>query len=179
MKNCFGNTPTTIYGDGAGLDEPSKVPQGARGMLHAGDRQPPKSSLAEIDPHSSRDPGYRVPRVTADLVAARPIHLAIIDGIESVAGGEGSNKALFMLIYWLQSRIATYNIEIREFRSDEVHPTGLCRPRQNAAPAPDAIVTSAPLRKTPAHAGRSIGPARKWPACARRDSGCPAPPESA
>jgi uncharacterized protein (DUF362 family) len=89
MKNCFGNTPTTIYGDGAGVDEPSKIPQGGRGMLHAGDRQPPKSSLAEIDPRSPRDPGYRVPRVTADLVAARPIHLAVIDGIETVAGGEG------------------------------------------------------------------------------------------
>jgi uncharacterized protein (DUF362 family) len=90
MKNCFGNTPTTIYGDGAALDEPSRVPQGGRGgTLHEGRRQPPKSSLAEIDPHSPREPGYRVPRVTADLVAARPIHLAIIDGIETVAGGEG------------------------------------------------------------------------------------------
>ena len=27
--------------------------------------------------------------MTVDLVAARPIHLAIIDGIESMAGGEG------------------------------------------------------------------------------------------
>ena len=30
-----------------------------------------------------------MPRVTVDLVAARPIHLAIIDGISTVAGGEG------------------------------------------------------------------------------------------
>jgi uncharacterized protein (DUF362 family) len=90
MKNCFGNTPTTIYGDGVGLDEASLVPQGARlGTLHNGKRQPPKSSLAEIDPNSPRDPGYRVPRVVADLVAARPLHLAIIDGIETAAGGEG------------------------------------------------------------------------------------------
>lgn len=90
MKNCFGNTPTTIYGDGVGFDEPSRIPQGGRGgTLHEGKRQPPKSSLAEIDPHSPRDPGYRVPRVTADLVAARPVHLAVIDGVESVAGGEG------------------------------------------------------------------------------------------
>ncbi len=58
-------------------------------MLHEGNRQPSKSSLSEIDPSSPRDPGYRVPRVTADLVAARPIHLAMIDGIETVAGGEG------------------------------------------------------------------------------------------
>ncbi len=90
MKNCFGNTPTTIYGDGVGLDEPSPVPQGARlGTLHKGKRQPPKSSLAENDPQSPREPGYRVPRVVADLVAARPVHLAIIDGIETAAGGEG------------------------------------------------------------------------------------------
>jgi uncharacterized protein (DUF362 family) len=90
MKNNFGIPPTTIYGNGAGVDEPSKIPQAARsGTLHQGRRQPPKSSLAEIDPGSPRDPGYRVPRVTADLAAARPIHLAIIDGIETVAGGEG------------------------------------------------------------------------------------------
>ena len=30
-----------------------------------------------------------MPRCVADLVAARPIHLAIIDGIESMTGGEG------------------------------------------------------------------------------------------
>src|SRR5581483_8682271 len=36
-----------------------------------------------------REPGYRVPRIVADLVTARPVHLAIIDGVESVAGGEG------------------------------------------------------------------------------------------
>ena len=33
--------------------------------------------------------GYRVPHIVADLVAARPIHLAIVDGVESIAGGEG------------------------------------------------------------------------------------------
>ena len=30
-----------------------------------------------------------MPRIVADLVAARPVDLAIIDGVESVAGGEG------------------------------------------------------------------------------------------
>ena len=89
MKNCFGITPCTIYGDGAGTDEPSLVPRGGRDMLHDGHRQPSKSSPSENDPHSPRDGGYRVPRVTADLVAARPIHMAIIDGIETMAGGEG------------------------------------------------------------------------------------------
>lgn len=89
MKNSFGIPPCTIYGTAAGHDEPAQVVKGARMMLHDGSRQPSKTSLPENDPNSPRDPGYRVPRVTADLVAARPIHLAIIDGIETVAGGEG------------------------------------------------------------------------------------------
>jgi uncharacterized protein (DUF362 family) len=89
MKNCFGMTPATIYGEGAGLDEPAKAPGGPRAMLHAGNRQPSRSAPSELDPNSTRDAGYRVPRVTADLVAARPIHLAVIDGIGTMAGGEG------------------------------------------------------------------------------------------
>lgn len=89
MKNLFGITPTTIYGETAGVDEPSREAGGARAMLHNGNRQPSRSALAELDPQSSRDPGYRVPRVTVDLVAARPIHLSIVDGVETVAGGEG------------------------------------------------------------------------------------------
>jgi len=89
MKNCFGNVPCTIYGEGAGENEPSPVPHGPRLMLHDGSRQPSRTSASEINPNSPRDPGYRVPRVTADLVAARPVHLAILDGIESMAGGEG------------------------------------------------------------------------------------------
>lgn len=89
MKNCFGITPCTIYGDGAPEDEPGRFPVGGRGMFHYGRRQPPKSSPQEKDPTSPREGGYRVPRIVADLVAARPIDLAIIDGIESMAGGEG------------------------------------------------------------------------------------------
>jgi uncharacterized protein (DUF362 family) len=89
MKNSFGIPPCTIYGEGVGTDEPAKVVKGPRLMLHDGSRQPPRTALPEIDPKSPRNQGYRVPRVTADLVAARPIHLAIIDGISTVAGGEG------------------------------------------------------------------------------------------
>jgi uncharacterized protein (DUF362 family) len=89
MKNSFGIPPLTIYGTGAGIDEPAKVTKGPRLMLHDGSRQPSRSSLPENNPSSPRSPGYRVPRVTVDLVAARPIHLAIIDGISTAAGGEG------------------------------------------------------------------------------------------
>jgi uncharacterized protein (DUF362 family) len=90
LKNCFGTLPASIYGDDAGLDEPNEKPTLGRALImHEGKRQPSKSAAAEIDPSSSREPGYRVPRIVADLVKARPIDLAIIDGVESVAGGEG------------------------------------------------------------------------------------------
>jgi uncharacterized protein (DUF362 family) len=90
LKNCFGNTPAAIYGDDAGEDAPNESPgKGRVNVCHFGKRGPSKSAPQEIDPRSSREPGYRVPRITVDLVAARPIDLAIIDGIESIAGGEG------------------------------------------------------------------------------------------
>jgi uncharacterized protein (DUF362 family) len=90
LKNCFGNSPASIYGDDAGKDEPNEKPTSGRGaVFHAGKRPPSKSAPQELHPESSREPGYRVPRIVADLNAARPVNLAIIDGIESVAGGEG------------------------------------------------------------------------------------------
>lgn len=90
MKNSFGITPATIYGRGAGIDRPSNVVKGSRSnILHYGYRQPSKTALPEVDPRSPREQGYRVPRAVADLAAARPIHLALIDGIHTVAGGEG------------------------------------------------------------------------------------------
>jgi uncharacterized protein (DUF362 family) len=89
MKNCFGITPCTIYGEEAGVDEPSLVPRGGRGMFHSGHRQPSRSAPQQVDPNAPKEAGYRVPRVVADLVAARPVHLAIIDGIQTMSGGEG------------------------------------------------------------------------------------------
>jgi len=90
IKNCFGIIPCTIYGDGAPENEPGLVPLGGRMLIHNGNRPIPKSSLQEIDPKSPRDEGYRIPRCIADLVAARPVHLSVIDGIESMNGGENS-----------------------------------------------------------------------------------------
>jgi uncharacterized protein (DUF362 family) len=88
MKNCFGITPATIYGDGAGgKDAPLALPQGGRGILHSGERMP--AGHRENDPSSPRDGGYRVPRIVADLVAARPIHLSVLEAVHSMAGGEG------------------------------------------------------------------------------------------
>lgn len=89
MKNCFGITPCTIYGEGAGIDEPGLAPRSGRGPFHYGNRGPSKSALQEKDPKSPREGGYRVPRVVADLAAARPIHLGIVESIETINHGEG------------------------------------------------------------------------------------------
>lgn len=89
MKNCFGLTPCTIYGTGAGIDEPSVIPKGGRSLVHAGDRQPSKSAPQEKDPSTPRIDTYRVPRTIVDLISARPIHLAIVEGIKTMTGGEG------------------------------------------------------------------------------------------
>jgi uncharacterized protein (DUF362 family) len=89
MKNCFGLTPATIYGSGAGVDEPSELPTGGREMVHSGYRQPSKSAPPEKDAKSPRAGGYRVPRTVVDLVSARPIHLAIVEAVRTQAGGEG------------------------------------------------------------------------------------------
>jgi len=51
-------------------------------------RAPSKSALGELNFGANHDPGYRMPRVISDLVAAMPIQLSIIDGIESIAGAE-------------------------------------------------------------------------------------------
>jgi uncharacterized protein (DUF362 family) len=89
LKNSFGITPSSIYGSDAGEDEPNENPTTGRGPLHSGDRQPSSIAEPEKDAKSPRDSGYRVPRIVADLALARPIHLQIIDGIETMIGGEG------------------------------------------------------------------------------------------
>jgi uncharacterized protein (DUF362 family) len=90
LKNCFGNTPASIYGADAGIEEPNENPRSVRAAtMHSGAREPSKCSPQELDPSSPRDPGYRMPRIVAELTLARPVDLAVIDGVLSVAGGEG------------------------------------------------------------------------------------------
>ncbi len=89
MKNCFGILPVTIYGDGAGIAEPAVEPHGGRGIMHDGSRQPAQPGLPESETATPRGGGRRIPRIVADVVAARPIHLAIVDGVRSMTGGEG------------------------------------------------------------------------------------------
>ena len=89
IKNLFGITPTTIYGNKVPVDEPAPIPYGGRQEIgHNGSRQPPKSSPPEKDPATPRQAGYRIPRIVADLSAAITPGLEIIEGIETIAGAE-------------------------------------------------------------------------------------------
>ena len=89
MKNIYGTTPITIYGQGAGIDEPAVRPQGGRGdVFHFGRRTPSKSAPQQIDPNFSQDQGVRLPRIIAEINASRPADLAIIDGIRTATGAE-------------------------------------------------------------------------------------------
>ncbi len=85
MKNCFGLTPNSLYGDKAGSEDATA----GRGPIHSPfgfDKiQLPGLKEGKL----SVEPTWRVPRTIVDICAARPIHLSIIDGITSMSGGEG------------------------------------------------------------------------------------------
>jgi uncharacterized protein (DUF362 family) len=85
MKNLFGITPNSLYGDQAGNEDATA----GRGPLH-NPRGFEKIKLPGLkDGITATDPTWRVPRIVADVCAARPIDLAIIDGITAMSGGEG------------------------------------------------------------------------------------------
>ncbi len=85
MKNMFGITPNSIYGDKAG-DETATA---GRGPLHNAQEFPNVKLPNAKTEIPLGDPTQRVPRIIVDICAARPIHLAIIDGITAMTGGEG------------------------------------------------------------------------------------------
>ncbi|MFB3922648.1 MAG: DUF362 domain-containing protein [Terriglobia bacterium] len=87
MKNLFGITPNSLYGSEAGAEDAL----GWRSPLHSdgsGEWNPftPPGARADRDPGSD---DFNVPRIVADECAARPVDLAIIDGITAMSGGEG------------------------------------------------------------------------------------------
>jgi uncharacterized protein (DUF362 family) len=85
MKNLFGITPNALYTSGAGSEDSLE----GRDVLHSpvGFDKIKLPGLKEGI--TSLDATWRVPRIVADICSARPIHLAIIDGITSMSGGEG------------------------------------------------------------------------------------------
>jgi uncharacterized protein (DUF362 family) len=86
IKNNFGITPPALYSH----HEPNEKARSARvAVFHTGAERPADGLPQEVDPKSPRRPTYRVPRHTVDSIGIRPIDLTIIDGIETVSGGEG------------------------------------------------------------------------------------------
>ena len=76
IKNLFGITPLGVYGD-------------REKVFHYGQVQAPSGAPVELDPTSNRYEGWRLPRILVDILGARPVDLAIADGITSMVGGEG------------------------------------------------------------------------------------------
>jgi uncharacterized protein (DUF362 family) len=85
MKNNFGITPTALYAQ----HEHKEDSTSARvNVFHLGRERPPDGVPQQVK-DAPRLPSQRVPRHTVDAVGIRPIDLAILDGIETVSGGEG------------------------------------------------------------------------------------------
>lgn len=96
MKNLFGITPELLYGlapkpAGAVVSPVGNFSPWVRErVFHYGQVQPPTGVPQEIDPASNRYEGWRMPRLLTDLCGARPIDLSVLDGIETLIGGEGT-----------------------------------------------------------------------------------------
>jgi len=85
MKNLFGITPNSLYGGEAGSEQAID----GRTPLHSPVGHE-KINLPGLKPGVPwRDAFSRVPRIIVDVCAARPIDVAIIDGISAMTGGEG------------------------------------------------------------------------------------------
>ena len=86
VKNLFGITPTALYGN----DAPNEDTVSARvAIIHNAARKVPDGVPAEVDAQPPTDPLLRVPRATADKMGARPVDLAVVEGVTTVRGGEG------------------------------------------------------------------------------------------
>lgn len=89
-KCLFGSTPNSLYGTDALTPNENAI--GYRGRLHGNgtagwNNDPPPGARTDVVP--TADPGARIPRIVADMAGARPVDIAIIDGITSMSGGEG------------------------------------------------------------------------------------------
>ncbi len=86
VKNCFGNTPTALYGDTA-PDEKGLIHRAA--MFHGGDKKVPGGVPAELGHGLPKRSTVRVPHITADIFGARSADLSIVEGVRTIRGGEG------------------------------------------------------------------------------------------
>ncbi len=84
IKNMFGATPNSMYGGKAG-DEDAVA---GRGAIHDPRRYIDLELPGLRADYQSTEAGARVPATITDLAAARPVDLAIIDGITAITHGE-------------------------------------------------------------------------------------------
>jgi uncharacterized protein (DUF362 family) len=85
LKNLFGITPNSLYGTGG----PGEGNLGYRGTIHGQAEGWTKLLPGEKPGFETQPVGVRVPRTIVDENLARPVHLAIVDGIRTIRGGEG------------------------------------------------------------------------------------------
>ncbi len=85
MKNLFGMTPNALYGEDAPNEESILGRAAMHGFRHRGPAHLPGQKASRLDPHRKMG----IPHIVADLCGARPVDLAIIDGISSISGAEG------------------------------------------------------------------------------------------
>jgi uncharacterized protein (DUF362 family) len=85
MKNLFGITPNSLYGVGG----PGEETLGYRGTVHGKAEGWVRLLPGEKAGFENEVAGVRVPRTIVDENLARPVHLAIVDGIRTIRGGEG------------------------------------------------------------------------------------------
>ena len=84
MKNMFGITPSSMYGGKPG-DEDSTA---GRGTIHDPRRFVDLELPGQKPEFGSIEAGVRVPSMISDICGARPVDIAIIDGITSITRGE-------------------------------------------------------------------------------------------
>jgi uncharacterized protein (DUF362 family) len=86
VKNLFGITPSSIYGD----DGPGEHALKHRAaMFHGGRKKPPAGAPGELDHGVPSQGPRRVPRIVADIFGARPSEINIVEGVRTISGGEG------------------------------------------------------------------------------------------
>jgi uncharacterized protein (DUF362 family) len=127
LKNLFGLTPLLAYGNFAGKWEDNDLVAGIDRIrvIHQGAMQPAFGAPAELDPKSPRDDGYRVCRAIADLSAARPVHLAITDGVTSMSGGQTPNPSLtFVKPNWIVAGTNVVNTSAVTMAAMNYNPMG-------------------------------------------------------